>query len=187
MSVLEREFTEEVVIAYRSCSWSELALRRQGWTPERLQKAAHKASSDYVALNVPYLSQDRREDLADFVLEKALVAVLRFRPDHPTRTYQMNGGIHFDSWLYDVMMNRCTDWFRSKAEGNGDRRYNNDNRIVLTDDPDPADHDVDFEALVDERRRARWQQAAEATGWSLSQFVVIALDNAASSVLEAAA
>ena len=180
-STYQIEFTDEVLTAYRSCSWAELALRRHGWTPERLQKAARRATNDYVSLNVPYLTPDRRDDLADFVVEKALRAVLTFRPDHPTLTYGANGGSHFDSWIYDVMMKRCTDWFRSKASGNGDRRYGNDNRIVLDDDPDPADHDTDFENLVDDRRRARWQQAADAQGQSLSQWIATMLDIAAES------
>jgi len=195
------EFTEEILAAYRSCSWAELALRRQGWTPERLHKAARKITNDYVALHIPYLSQDRRDELADFVLEKALAATLRFRPDYPTQSYASNGGSHFDSWICDIMANRCPDWFRSKSEGNGDRRYGNDNRVVFNGfnrkadpdralgglEPDPADHDTDFEDLVDERRRSRWQQAADTTGWPLSEWVVITLDRGAKQVLESAA
>jgi hypothetical protein len=77
------------------------------------------------------------------------------------------------------------DFYRSKGEGFGDRRYNNDNRITLTDDPDPADHDTDFESLVDERRRAKWQQAADLAGWPLSEFIVITLDRASKEVLAA--
>lgn len=187
LSARRDEFTEEIIAAYRSCSWAELALLRQGWTGERLQKAARRITADYIRLNVPHLTSDRRDELADFVTEKALKAVLSFHPQHPTERYGMNGGNHFDSWIGDVMMNRCMDWYRSKAEGNGDRRYGNDNRIVLTDDPDPADHDTDFEYLVDERRRARWQQAADSKGMTLSQFVVSAIDVVTSNVLEVAA
>lgn len=176
------EFTDEIISAYRSCSWAELALRRQGWTPERLHLAARKITNDYVAGNIPYLSPDRRDDLCDFVLEKALQATLRFKPEHPTTTYGANGGIHFDSWICDIMWHRCPDWMRSKAEGNGDKRYGNDNRVDLSDDPDPADHDSDFHTLVDDRRRSRWQQAAVNVGWELDEWICITLDKAATQV-----
>ncbi len=165
------------------CAWTELALERQGFTGERLQRTAYRVTADYIRLNIPYLSPERREELASYVTEKALLATMRFRPDHPTTSYTTRGGSHYESWICDVIYKRCTDWMRSKHEGQGDRRYGNDNRVVLADDPDPADHDVDFEGVVDERRRARWQQAAAATGWSLEEWVAISLDRAAAGVL----
>jgi hypothetical protein len=85
------------------------------------------------------------------------------------------------------MVNRCPDFFRSKHEGFGDKRYGNHDRIVLADDPDPADHDTDFHSLVDERRRARWQQAADSVGWQLEEWIVISLDKCAAGVLRSAA
>ncbi len=89
---------------------------------------------DYANANIPYLAEHRRDELVDFVVEKALIAVMRFKPDHPTTSYGQNGGSHFDSWICDVMLHRCTDWHRSKAEGNGDRRYQNDNRVFTAGD-----------------------------------------------------
>ena len=175
-----------MVEMYERCEWYDLALMRHGFTVERLQKLARKIASDELRLRGATLG-DRFDDLVSRLQIVGLQAALRFDPQRRHESYGRNGGDPFASYVADLMGKRVDDYFRSKAEGFGDRRYGNDGRVVLTDDPDPADHDVDFEALVDERRRARWQQAAEATGWSLSQFVVIALDNAASSVLEAAA
>jgi excisionase family DNA binding protein len=56
------------------------------------------------------------------------------------------------------------DWYRSKQEGNGDRRYNLDNRIVLAggkieDDPDP---DAAFERELALRRTEQGVDLEEA-------------------------
>lgn len=146
--------------AYVDCNWYELALGRHGWSGERLQLTARRITNDYVKANIPYLSPERRDDLCDFVVEKALQATLRFKPQHPTKTYTTNGGSHYDSWICDIMWNRCPDWLRSKAEGNGDKRYGNDNRIVLSTMEDDADHDADFDKLSYERRLNRWGNGA---------------------------
>ena len=144
-------------------------------------KEARKIVNDYCRANIPYLAPHRRDELVDFVIEKALMAAMRFDPERPTKKYGQNGGKHFDSWLCDEMWNRCIDWLRSKAEGNGDARYGNENRLILggdtmQDEPDP---DVDFGKLISERRFLRWQQAATLSGWTFEEFVVITLDRAA--------
>ena len=149
-------------------------------------REARKIANDYIARNVPYMG-DRREDLVSFLVLKALESVGRFDASRATTTYGQNGGRHFDSWICDIMEHRCIDWYRSKAEGNGDRRYQNDNRLVLSpmdEDPDP---DVDFDNLVSEKRLARWQSAAEATGWTFRDWVCITLDSAAAQIERAAA
>ena len=79
-----------------------------------------------------------------------LQATIRYDPMREQRSYGSNGGDPFASYLADIMGKRVDDYFRSKAEGFGDRRYGNDNRVVLDDDPDPADHDTDFDQLVDD-------------------------------------
>lgn len=177
----------QVLDLFERCQWYELALLRQGFTGERLLRLSHKVTNDYLAANVPYITRERREDLADFLVEKALQATLRFRPTHPTESYATNGGAHYDSWIADIMTNRCIDWFRAKSEGNGDRRYGNDGRLELSDDPDPADHDVDFTKLVGDRERADWQAAAQAVDWELDEWIKITLNKAAKYVLETAA
>lgn len=168
---------------------AELALRRQGWTGERLMKEARRIVADYVRGNVPYLATHRRDELVDFVVEKALMASMRFDPTRPTKSYGSKGGKHFDSWICDVMWNRCTDWQRSKAEGNGDRRYQNDGRIVLAGDTvaDEPDPDVDFGKLLSERRLVKWQAAADIVGLDVSEWVCITLDRAARQVERTAA
>ena len=175
-----------VLRAYQRCQWYELALMRHGFTTERLMKLSRKIANDALRLRGATL-QDRFDDLASRLQIVGLEAALRYDPERHHATYGSNGGEPFASYVSDVMANRVVDYFRSKAEGFGDRRYGNDNRIDLTDDPDPADHDVDFMELVDERRRAKWQKAAEATGWDLSQFIVTTLDIAADQIETAAA
>jgi hypothetical protein len=81
-------------------------------------------------------------------------AALRYDPERTHAKYGQNGGDPFASWLADILDHRVTDWYRSKQEGNGDRRYNLDNRIVLAgdkieDDPDP---DAAFERELALRR-----------------------------------
>ena len=175
-----------IVRAYQRCEWYELALMRHGFTTERLMKLARKIANDSLRLRGAVLG-DRFDDLVSRLQMVGLQAALRYDPSRHHASYGSNGGDPFESYVSDLMGKRVDDYFRSKAEGFGDRRYGNDGRVVLADDPDPADHDTDFEALVDERRRARWQQAADATGWDLSEFIVITLDRAARDVLEAAA
>ena len=115
-----------------------------------------------------------------------LQSALRYDPLRYQASYGSNGGEPFSSYLADIFERRCVDFWRAKSEGFGDRRKGFDNMVDLNDDPDPADHDTDFEALVDERRRARWQQAADSKGMTLSQFVVSAIDVVADDVMEAA-
>jgi hypothetical protein len=159
----------------RNCRWHELALRRHGFDPERLMRLARKVAHDELALKGAVLG-DRFEDLASRLYEIGLKAALAYDPSRRHESYGRNGGEPFASYVADIFAMRVTDHFRSKADGFGDRRYGHDNRIELQEDPDPADHDTDFESLVDERRRARWQQAASAAGWTLSEFIVTTLD-----------
>lgn len=174
-----------VLRGYQRCEWYELALMRHGFTVERLQKLARKVANDALRLRGATLG-DRFEDLVSRLQMVGLQAALRYDPQRQHAKYGSNGGEPFASYVADLMDLRVDDYFRSKAEGFGDRRAGNDNRIVLADDPDPADHDTDFEDLVDERRRARWQQAATTQGVSLSEFIVTTLDIASEQIVEAA-
>jgi hypothetical protein len=90
-------------------------------------------------------SSRRRRD-AFFDLERASRISVCFLTLHGVRaavrydetrlqvTYGRDGGDPFASYIADVICHRVTDWYRSKAEGHGDRRYNNDNRLVLDGD-----------------------------------------------------
>jgi hypothetical protein len=150
---------------------------RHGFTVERLMKLSRKIASDELRLRGATLG-DRFDDLVSRLQIVGMEAAWKYDPTRQHASYGRNGGEPFASYIADLMGKRVDDYFRSKAEGFGDRRYGNDGKVVLTDDPDPADHDVDFEALVDDRRRARWQLAADATGWPLSEWIVITLDRA---------
>lgn len=173
-----------VLELYQRCEWYELALMRHGFTIERLPKLARKVANDELRLRGAVLG-DRFEDLVSRLQMVGLQAALRYDPYRFQASYGRNGGEPFASYVADLMGKRVDDYFRSKAEGFGDRRAGNDNLVVLADDPDPADHDTDFEDLVDERRRARWQQAADRFGLTLSEFVVSTLDIAAEQITEA--
>jgi hypothetical protein len=159
---------------------------RHGFTVERLQRLARRIANDALRMRGARLD-DRLDDLVSRLVMAGLQATMRYDPSRPQRSYGRNGGEPFASYIADIMDKRVDDYFRSKAEGFGDRRYGNDNRIVLADDPDPADHDTDFDVLLDERRRARWQQAAVSTGWTLSEWIAITLDKASRQVLTSVA
>lgn len=159
---------------------------RHGFTVDRLMKLSRKVAADELRLRGATLG-DRFEDLVSRLQLVGLQAAMKYDPNRHHASYGSNGGEPFASYVADIMGKRVDDHFRSKAEGFGDRRYGNDNRIELNDDPDPADHDVDFEALVDERRRAQWQAAADRVGWPLSEWIAITLDRAARDLRDAAA
>jgi DNA-directed RNA polymerase specialized sigma24 family protein len=145
-------------------------------------REAYKITNDF-ARSIPYLSRERREELASFLVEKALVAVTRFDPERETTTYGQNGGRHFDSWICDVMQWRCVDWLRAKSEGNGDSRYGSGNRIVLTGDEfDDTDPEVEIERFLSDDRVSEWKAAADLVGLPLAEFVVITLDRAAAAI-----
>jgi len=175
-----------VLRLYQRCEWKELALMLHGFTPERLIKLARKIANDALRLRGATL-QDRFEDLVSRLQIAGMEAAWKYDPLTKHASYGSNGGDPFQSYLSDIMDKRVVDFYRSKAEGWGDRRYGNDNMYDLSDDPDPADHDVDFEYLVDERRRARWQQAADSKGMTISQFVVSAIDVVTDDVVGVAA
>jgi DNA-directed RNA polymerase specialized sigma24 family protein len=161
----------------------EAALAAQGWTGERLVAEARRIVNDYLR-GVPYLPEHRREELVSFVVEKACQAALKFDPERTSGRYGSRGGRHFDSWLCDVMAHRCIDWHRSKAEGNGDRRYGFDNRIVLYAEPeDHADEaELDLERYLSADRVQRWQEAAAIVELALAEFIVVSLDAASAAV-----
>ncbi len=166
---------------YQRCEWYELALMRHGFTTERLMKLSRKVANDELRLRGANLG-DRFDDLVSRLQIAGLQAALKYDPHRHHASYGKNGGEPFASYVADIMGMRVDDYFRSKAEGFGDRRKGHDNRIDLSDDPDPADHDTDFELLVDDRRRARWQQAANSKEMTLSQFIVSVLDIASEEI-----
>jgi hypothetical protein len=127
---LDRELAWYLV---QHCRWYELALRRHGFTTERLMRLSRKVAADGTRRRGSALG-DRFEDLVSRLQMVGLQAALRFDPEREHLSYGRNGGEPFASYVADVMDKRIDDHFRSKGEGFGDRRYGNDDRIVLAGD-----------------------------------------------------
>ncbi len=166
------------------CQWYELALRRHGFTTDRLMRLARKIANDGTRLRGSTL-QDRFDDLVSRLTIVGLEAAFRFNPEREMKSYGSRGGDPFESYVSDIMGKRVDDYFRSKSEGFGDRRYGNDNRLVLTDDFD-ATEPVVFD-IIGDHERAKWQQAAQAAGQDLDGWMVNALNREAKRALVAAA
>jgi DNA-directed RNA polymerase specialized sigma24 family protein len=161
----------------RPAGRAEQALHDHGFTGERLLKLAHRIANDELRRRGAHLG-NRYEDLVMWLVEVACTNAPR---------YEQHNGYTFDSWLADLMAHRVIDFYRRKGEGFGDRRKGHDQRIHLTDDPEPADHDLDFDTILNDRKRARWQQAANQRGWTLAELIVIATDHYARGILQEAA
>lgn len=166
------------------CRWYDLALARHGFTTARLDKLARKVAIDALRLRGAVL-QERFDDLISRLTIVGLEAARRFDPTREHKSYGSNGGNVFESYLADIMGKRVDDYFRSKAEGFGDRRSGNDGRIVLTDEIDTTEQ-TDFDFVLD-IERVKWQKAARATGQDLDQWMVNALNREARRVLSEAA
>ncbi len=156
-----------------------LALRLNGFTGERLTKLAHKIANDELRKRNDARLKDRYEDLVQSLVEVGCLYAPRYNSSIATGT--------FEQYIAKKMAHRVDDFFRRKSEGFGDRRYGNDNRVDLTDDPDPADHDLDFEDRINEKRTALWQAAANAGGLPLKDWMCASLDRAAEFDLKRAA
>jgi len=151
---------------------------RHGFTTERLMKLSRKIANDALRLRGATLG-DRFDDLVSRLQIVGLQAALRYDPYRHHASYGSNGGDPFTSYISDLMGKRVDDYFRSKAEGFGDRRRGFDDMVDLNDDPDPADG-TEFEKLVDDRRRTRWQFQANSEGEDLDRWIVRVLDAALS-------
>lgn len=189
----QRKYTLDASEAWRlvtHCRWKELALRRHGFTPERLNRLARRVAIDALRLRGAVL-QDRFEDLVSRLVMVGMESAWKYDPEREHLRYGANGGEPFASYVADVMGKRVDDYFRSKAEGFGDRRYGFDNRVTLTDELDTTEA-TDFWARdsaghVTEYERVRWQKAAQTQGQDLDQWMVNACNRVAKQVLEAAA
>lgn len=159
-------------------------MRRHGFTAERMTRLAQKVANDALRLRGAVL-QDRFDDLVSRLVMVGMESAWRYDPEREHVSYGRNGGEPFASYVADVMDKRVDDYFRSKHEGFGDRRYGNDNRIVLTDELDTTEQ-TNFDFVLD-IERVKWQRAAEATGQDLDMWMVNALNRAANETLRNAA
>jgi DNA-directed RNA polymerase specialized sigma24 family protein len=89
---------------------------------ERLLKLCRKIANDKLARWGGFLHEQRFEDLVGFLALQGVQAALRYDPEQTHAKYGWRGGEPFASWLADILDHRVTDWYRSKAEGGGDRR-----------------------------------------------------------------
>lgn len=111
---------------------AEDVLESHGFGGDRLLKLARRIAADELRRRGGFLDHERLEDLVAFLTLQGVKAAVRYDPDRRQVKYGQNGGRDtFSSYIADVMAHRVTDWYRSKAEGNGDRRYGYENRIVL--------------------------------------------------------
>jgi excisionase family DNA binding protein len=127
-------------------------LRAHGFSGDRLLKLARKIANDKLARLGGFMHEQRLEDLVGFLALQGVQAALRYDPERAHARYGSRGGDPFASWLADILDHGVTDWYRSKAEGGGDRRYNNDNRLVLDGDMGYEEPGDAFEREFDLRR-----------------------------------
>lgn len=184
---------------------AELALRANGVNGDQLQRMAYAVAHGYCRRTGTGLDT-RIDDLAQWLALTASRKALGYKPP-------AEPGYSFVSYLFDIMEQRCPDFFRQKGEGFGDRRYSHDGRIVLMGEDvnditleDSTLEDDGHEAsahwrrtaallqqtfvswpTVTERRVLAWTRAAEHHGYTLDEWLSISLDHAARSVLDEAA
>jgi hypothetical protein len=179
----------ETALRNGSARTAEAILTEHGFTGDRLLKLSRKIANDELRRRGAFLDESRFEDLVGFLALAGVRAAVKYDPERRHTTYGRDGGDPFASWMADVLAHRVTDWFRSKAEGHGDRRRNLDNRIVLSamDDEYDVDADIDFAKLLSEHRVLEWQRAAQTVELPLEERIAITLDRAAKVIRRAAA
>ena len=124
----------------------------------------------------------KQDDLIGFLNLQACTWIRKYDPTLAGNGYKL------ESQIWDRMEHWCDDFYRRKSEGFGDRRYGNDNRLVLTDgSDDDADPDIDFDKLISERQFLRWQSAADKSELPLREWIIIVLEIAARHQLKEAA
>jgi len=164
------------------CRWHELALRRHGFTTERLMHLARKVAADGLHRRGAVLG-DRLDDLVSRLMIVGLQATMRYDPEREHMAYGRNGGDPYASYIADVMDKRIDDHFRSRAEGFSDRRYDNYGEVTPTDMIEQQ-HRADVEDAVerlDSFANLEWYQAAAALEEiPLADWIVRALNERAS-------
>lgn len=162
-------------------------LAEHGFTGERLLLLARRIASDELRRRGAFLDAERREDLVAYLALQGVRTAAGYDPERRQSSYGSNGGDAFESYLADILCHRVVDWYRSKAEGWGDGRYGDNNRIVLSamDEELDVDSEPDFENLVSERRLAEWQTAADVVELPLAEWIVVTLDSAAKALRRA--
>jgi len=163
------------------CRWYELALRRHGFTTDRLMHLARKVAADGIRRRGAALG-DRFDDLVSRLTIAGLQAALRYDPEREHMAYGRNGGDPFASYVADIMDKRIDDHFRSRAEGFSDRRYDNYGEVVPTDEIEQQRVDVeDAVERLDSFANIEWyKDAAAIEGLPLADWIVRGLNERAS-------
>lgn len=163
------------------CRWYELALRRHGFTTDRLMHLARKVAADGCRRRGAAVG-DRFEDLVSRLQIAGLRATMKFDPEREHVAYGRNGGDPFTSYVADVMDHGIDDFFRSRAEGFSDRRYGNYAEVTPTDTIEQQRADVEdaIERLDSSANLDWYTQAADAEGLPLHDWIIRALNERAS-------
>lgn len=167
------------------CRWYELALRRHGFTTNRLMTLARTVAADGVQRRGAALG-DRFDDLVSRLTIAGLQAALRYDPEREHMAYGRNGGDPFASYVADIMDKRIDDHFRSRAEGFSDRRYANYGEVIPSSDyVEAATQRVneveDAIERLDSFANIEWyNDAARSEGLPLADWIVRALNERAS-------
>ena len=171
-----------VMMLFHRCRWYELALRRHGFTTERLMNLAQKVAADGIRRRGAALG-DRFDDLVSRLTIAGLQAALRYDPEREHMAYGRNGGDPFASYVSDIMDKRIDDHFRSRAEGFSDRRYDNYGEVTPSDTIEQQ-HRADVEDAVerlDSFSNIEWyKDAAAVEGLPLADWIVRGLNERAS-------
>ena len=130
-------------------------LESQGFGGERLLRLARKIANDELRRRGGFLDSERLDDLVAYLALAGVRACVRYDPERVQSRYGRDGGDPFASWLADILAHRVTDWYRSKAEGHGDRRKGLDNRIVLDGEMAYSEPGDAFELEVEANRQER--------------------------------
>jgi hypothetical protein len=172
-----------VMMLVDRCRWYELALRRHGFTSEKLMERAELVAWEGVRRRGATLNEERMSDLIARLIRVGLEAVLRYDPEREHMSYGRNGGSPFSSYLSDIMDKRIDDHFRSRAEGFSDRRYENYG-VVEPSDTIEQEHRADVEEAVerlDGIANIEWyKDAAAIEGLPLADWIVRGLNERAS-------
>jgi hypothetical protein len=108
-------------------------LDEYGWTGDRLLRLCRRVANDELRRRGAFLDADRFDDLVGFLVLRALAAVVKYDPVRVRQSsYGSGGGEPLESYLSDVLARRIWDWYRSKGEGNCDRRYFAERPLMVT-------------------------------------------------------
>jgi DNA-directed RNA polymerase specialized sigma subunit len=153
---------------------AEHALKANGRDGAWLLKTAHAIAHDYQRRTGSHLA-DKHDDLVQFLALTGLRAASAYQPGKSGADYT------FDSYIWDIMERRITDFFRRKSEGFGDRRHGHDNRVILpqyeADLDDVVDPEIQIDAYIAERLIRRCKRAADRLGMPLEKWISGTLNN----------